>query len=364
MSKAAEATTPESDRFGEFPHPRMTYELFGHRPIEQYLLKAYRDNKLPQSIILGGAEGIGKATLAWRMARFLAANPDPASSAVEHAGDLYVDSDHPAARKIEALADSDVFLLRREWNFTRKRLSTDISVDDVRKMITRFQQSSSRPGWRVGIIDSVDDLNRSSANAMLKLIEEPPPRSLFLFVANRPAQILATIRSRSQVRMMAPLAPADVKAAIAAMGPPWSNTEPPELEKAVERGQGSVRDALRCLESDTSLLDEFDAFAAQLPRINWAAAHALAESVAKRDKTEEFEALLAAIYDWLSTQLNARTANTSGGPVQAGSLAPLAELWEKIAITARQVETYNLDRRPFLLTLFSDLANVAAPRGE
>jgi DNA polymerase III subunit delta' len=364
MSKADNNATPESDRFGETPHPRMTYELFGHDETERQLLEAYRNRKLPQSLILAGPEGIGKATLAWRFVRFLMANPDPASSLVNAASSLFVDHDHPAARKVEALAHSDIFLLRREWNLQRKRHYTEIRVDDVRELIGRFQQSASGNGWRTAIIDPVDDLNHNSANALLKLIEEPPPRSLFLFVANRPAQILATIRSRSQILTMAPLAPDDVSSAVSSLGKPWSAAAPDDLGKAIERGHGSVRDSLRFLESNVSLLDDLDGLLGQLPRIDWGAVHVLSEALAPRDKTQDFEAVIASVLDWLSLQLKIRTdvsGEAPGAQIHASSLAPLADLWEKIATQVRQVETYNLDRRPFLLTLFSDLAAVAQP---
>lgn len=348
---------PESDRFGEAPHPRRTYELFGHSEAEQLLLNAYRSQRLPQSIILGGPEGIGKATLAWRFARFLVAHPDPGSSEVAAAHDLAVSPDNPASHRIEAMSDADVIVLRREWNPQNKRLRTEIRVDDVRTVIHRFHQSSGSPGWRTAIIDCVEDLNASSANALLKLVEEPPPRSLFLFVANRPARVLATIRSRSRMVHMSYLSTADTIAAARALGGTWSMCGDAELERAATRGGGSVRETLSVLESDTGVLDDFDAVISQLPHIDWNAAHALAEGLSSRTRTEDFETVMTAVYDWLSQQVDARSKD----PQQLASLAHLAELWEKIATSARQMEALNLDRRPFLLTMFSDLATVATP---
>ncbi|MCC2096167.1 MAG: DNA polymerase III subunit delta' [Hyphomicrobiales bacterium] len=350
---------PESDRFGEAPHPRCTYELFGHHDAEQLLLDAYRSGRLPQSIILGGPEGIGKATLAWRFARFLLANPDPLRETVTSAQSLAVSPDHPAAHRVEALSDGDIFLLRREWNATSKRHFTEIRIDDVRKMIGRFHQSSGNSGWRTAIIDCVEDLNNSSANSLLKLIEEPPPRSLFLFVANKPARVLATIRSRSRMVHMAHLSQTDAMAAVRALGGAWSMYGDAELERAAIRGGGSVRETLAMLESDSGVLDDFDAIMAQLPRIDWHATHALVEALAARTRTEDFETVMTAVFDWLSQQVRVR----AGDPQQIASLAQLAELWEKIATSARQVEAINLDRRPFLLTMFGDLAEVAASSG-
>ncbi|MGE3247349.1 MAG: DNA polymerase III subunit delta', partial [Beijerinckiaceae bacterium] len=129
MKRTANDAPPESDRFADTPHPRETFDLFGHAAVEVQLLDAWRAGRLPQSIILGGPEGIGKATLAWRLARFLLAHPDPASPEVAAAENLFVAPTDPSARRIEALAHSDVFLLRREWNSERKRMRTEIRVD-------------------------------------------------------------------------------------------------------------------------------------------------------------------------------------------------------------------------------------------
>ena len=132
-----------------------------------------------------------------------------------------------------------------------------------------------------------------------------------------------------------------------------------ELERAASRGGGSVRETLAMLESDSGVLDDFDAIMAQLPRIDWHATHALVEALAARTRTEDFETVMTAVFDWLSQQVRVR----AGDPQQIASLAQLAELWEKIATSARQVEAINLDRRPFLLTMFGDLAEVAASSG-
>ena len=174
------------------------------------LILSYLSGHLPQAFIVGGPPGVGKATLAWRLARFLLANPDPAAAAGEARADLFVAPDHPVSRQIAAMAHPDLVLLRREWNEKDKRFFTEIRVEDVRRAIHMFQQAAGRGGYRICILDCAEDLNPSSANALLKLIEEPPPRSLFLIVAHRPGQMLATLRSRCQKILLKPLAAADI----------------------------------------------------------------------------------------------------------------------------------------------------------
>ena len=250
MRKRDIEAPPESDALEGVPHPRVNHEFFGNAAAEHSLLEAFRAGRLPQSWILGGPEGIGKATLAWRFARFLFAYPDPNSDQVRNAVDLSVPASHPINARIENLALGDLFLLRREWNTKPKpaRHFSEIRVDDVRAAIEMFHLASSSGGWRVCIIDCAEDLNKWGANALLKLIEEPPPRSLFMFISQRPGQILPTIRSRSRLLMLQPLSPEDVARAVTAVGEPSSEFGG-EIAAASELAAGSVRKALRLLET-------------------------------------------------------------------------------------------------------------------
>ena len=224
MKPPAGEAAPESDRFDEAPHPRLTQALVGHAEAERTLLDGYRTGRLAHAWLIGGREGIGKATLAWRFARFVLAHPDPATPAVQDAASLSVAPDHPVARRLAAGSMSDVFVLRREWNDKVKpaKFFTEIRIDDVRRAIGLFQRAASAGGWRICIVDCAEDLNASSANALLKLIEEPPPRCLFLIVSHKPAQVLATIRSRCRRLLLQPLGADAIAAAMRALGPPWS----------------------------------------------------------------------------------------------------------------------------------------------
>ncbi|MGH6864442.1 MAG: DNA polymerase III subunit delta', partial [Methylocella sp.] len=213
-------TSPESDRFDDTRHPRESYHCFGHAATESEFIRSYLSGHLPQAFMIGGPPGVGKATLAWRLARFLLANPDPAAAADD--ANLFVAPDHPVSRQIAALAHPDLVLLRREWNEKDKRFFTEIRVEDARRAIHMFQRAAGRGGYRICILDCAEDLNPSSANALLKLIEEPPPRSLFLIVAHRPGRMLATLRSRCRKILLKPLAAEDIGRIVTALGPPWS----------------------------------------------------------------------------------------------------------------------------------------------
>ena len=343
---------PESDRFLEAPHPRETLTLFGHDRAQAQILDAYRAGRLPQAWILGGREGIGKATLAWHFARFVLAHPDPNEAAVQNATDLSVDPNHPVAKRIAALSHGDLLLTRREWDPKTKKHYTRIRADEVRRLIDLFHQAAGEGGWRVAILDSADDLNKESANALLKLIEEPPARSLFLLVAHRPADILPTIRSRARLLTLEPLSTDHVVQALKGAGDPWAQMKASELEAAAQRGQGSVREAMRLLDgSGLALAQKLDGLLTRLPEVDWLAVHDLADTLTGREGQEDFETTLTAVFDWIDATVRANAG------VGAARLAAYAQVWEKIAASARETEAFNLDRRPLILSIFADLAD-------
>ena len=203
----------------EPPHPRETTALYGHGDSEQALLDAYRGGRLPHAWLLGGPAGIGKATLAYRMARFVLAHPDPAASAVQKATSLHLDPEHPVARRVAAQAQGDLLVLVRTINEKTGKLRQDIQVDDVRRTVSFFGSTAGEGGWRVALVDSVDELNDEGANALLKVLEEPPRRALLLLVSHSAHRVLPTIRSRCRLLALRPLSHDDVaRAAAAATG--------------------------------------------------------------------------------------------------------------------------------------------------
>ncbi len=339
---------PESDRADPAPHPRETAVLFGQARAEGELLESYRAGRLHHAWLIGGRRGTGKATLAWRFARFLLAHPDPAASAVRAARDLSVPADHPAAQTVASGAPGDVAVLRRAWNDKTGKFFTEIRVDEVRRASGLFQQASRAGGYRICILDSAEDLNRNSANALLKLVEEPPRRSLFLVVAHHPAQVMPTLRSRCRLLMLDPLAHADAVAALAALGPPWSGVESGGLDEAVARAGGSVSDAIHYLGGERLALDRDAArLLGRLPEVDWPGLHRLADRIGADG--DDFAVLTDAILDWLHARLEA-------GAPDPRRLAPLAEVWEKVRRSARDTLALNLDKKTFLFSTFADLA--------
>jgi DNA polymerase-3 subunit delta' len=357
MKRGEPEDFPESDVFAGTLHPRLAQGLVGHKAAETELLAAYRDNRLAHAWLIGGGEGVGKATLAWRFARFLLANPNPNAQSVREARDLHVEPTHAAARQLAALAHPDFALVRREWRPSPKSFATEISVDAVRRALEVFQMSAAFGGWRICIVDCAEDLNRSSANALLKMIEEPPQRSLILIVSHRPGQVLATIRSRCRRLRLDPLSPAEIAEVVATLGPPWSEADAALIAEAARRANGSVREALARLAPEAEAIGALiDSTIADLPRPDPRAVAKLAEALTGRGAAEAYEAFHRALYDWLAAYAS-RTASSSARADELGAL------WDRIRAAARETDELNLDRRLHVLAVFAEISATARRPG-
>src|SRR5438445_6952396 len=218
-------------------HPRETSILAGHREAEAALLNAYRSGRIPHAWLIGGPQGIGKATLAYRMARFVLAHGQPLAGAVQRAEGLAIDPNHAVARQVAASSHGGLLTLERTAN-DRGVMRTVITVDETRETISFFGSTAAAEGWRVCIVDTVDELNPNAANALLKILEEPPQQSLFLLVSHAPARVLPTILSRCRKLPLRSLATTEVvRAAAAAAG---TAADDPALAEAARAADGNV----------------------------------------------------------------------------------------------------------------------------
>ena len=339
----------ENDRLAQTPHPRENFALFGQNEAEEALLENYRGGRMHHAWILGGPEGVGKATLAYRMARFILANP--VGERLGEVRDLSVSPQHPVARMVASQSHVDLVVLRRIWNDKSKNFFANIRVDDVRDVVRFFGTTAGAGGWRIAIVDSAEDLAPAGANALLKVLEEPPPRALFLIVSHQPARLLPTIRSRCRKLMLAPLDAEDVRRAASLARP---DLEGAPLQGSLPLAQGSVRRAITLAGGDAVTIHQsLMGLLARLPNLDVAAAHALADRCMGKGTEENFALLLAFVEEWLHQRLLAER----GAP--AHRLARWAEVWDKARSAARDVEAYNLDRKPFVLSTLSMLAQAS-----
>jgi DNA polymerase-3 subunit delta' len=331
------------------PPPRETLQWFGHQEAERALLDAYRGGRMPHAWLIGGPPGIGKATLAYRMARFVLAHPDAAAGEVQSAPSLAVPPDHRAARLLAAQGHPDLLVLERRPGESGA-LRTVIAVEDVRRLVPFLGSTAGEAGWRVVVVDSADELNAAGANALLKLLEEPPRRCLFLIVSHAPGRLLATIRSRCRRLLLRPLAPPDIARALAAaLG---RNPDEADVKKAAAAADGSVAHAIALLGGPLlAVRERVIALLDRLPATDPRAMHALGESLERADRLV-LATFVDAVRDWLSGRL-------AGEQGQGRRPLRLAQAWENVNRTARDVEMYNLERKPLVFKVFGWLAEAA-----
>ncbi|NCQ25406.1 MAG: DNA polymerase III subunit delta' [Rhodobacteraceae bacterium CG17_big_fil_post_rev_8_21_14_2_50_63_15] len=359
-----ESALPEPDRVEGAPHPRETARLFGQAAAEAAFLEAFRSERLHHAWLITGPRGVGKATLAWRIARFLLATPATQEVGLFGAppppATLDIAVDHPVARRLLALSDPGLFLLRRGPTEKGDRLATEIRVQEVRKLGNFFALTAADGGRRVVIVDAADELNTQAANALLKMLEEPPARAVMLLVSHQPSGLLPTIRSRCRMLRLNPLGPEDMAQALAQGGiaPEGDPSALAELSggsvgAAVRLvtlgGQGMYRDLLRLMES--------------LPRLDRAAALKLAEAAAQRG-AEERRDLLFSLTDLMLARLARRGAtgqspSAEAAPGEAALLRRLASdpqkgrAWadcaEAVGARARHGRAVNLDPASLVL---------------
>ncbi|MGL4290757.1 MAG: DNA polymerase III subunit delta' [Phreatobacter sp.] len=342
-----------ADRLDGAPHPRERSLLIGHRQAELGLLEAYRGTRMHHAWLIGGPQGIGKATLAYRFARFILANPDPRMLG-PGVDDLAVSPDHAVARRIVAGAHPDLLALRRIAEAGKDKIPQDISINAMRDIIRFFGSTAGEGGWRICLVDAADELNRSSANALLKLLEEPPARSLFLILAHMPGRLLPTIRSRCRTLTLGPLSEDEI---VQGLGT-FDEVKIPDdaARDLARRAEGSLRRALEIAEGgQASFAAAVEAELERLPATDPQALHGLGDKLARRDDAL-FDLFLRAVTDHIHATVK---AEASGG---ARRLAPLSEVWEKIDIAAAQVRTFNLERKPFVFQVFGWLAEAGRRR--
>ncbi len=363
----------EPDRADGAPHPRSAPALIGQARAERAFAAAQGSGRLHHAWLITGPPGIGKATLAWRIARFLRAAPavpdgpglfGPDDTAPP---DLSTDPDSPQNRRITALTDPGVFLLRRGWDDKARppRLRQVITVDEVRRLRGFFALSLPDGGRRVVLVDAADDMNTQAANALLKLLEEPPASTVFLMVSHMPSRLLPTIRSRCRTLPCAPLVPDDVARALAGLLPDLSDDDRHALARL---SGGSVGAALRLhVQDGLALARVVDRLLAGLPGLDRMAAQALAADLAARgaeDRRALFLDLVDARLAGLARQGATGHAASPPVPAHLATTPAAGRRWAEAqrALTGRvrQGLAVNLDPHALILDMVLTLETVAA----
>jgi DNA polymerase-3 subunit delta' len=370
---AANVDLPEPDRIEGAPHPRETVALFGHQPAQTAFLEAHASGRLHHAWLITGPRGVGKATLAWRVARFLLATPpeDGGMFAPPPPGTLDIPPDNPVARRMLQLAEPRLFLLRRGPNEKETALSADIRIDEVRRMKSFFALSAADGGRRVAIIDAADEMTTNAANALLKLLEEPPAQVTFLVIAHQPHRLLPTIRSRCRELRLAALPPDHLAAALAQAG---GAVDDSDVVALAELAAGSVGEAFRLTNLDgLRSYGNLIALMTTLPRLDRSRALAFAETGAGKGAEPRFDLIVTLLDLFLARLARAGTLRQLPPEAARGEadlfarLAPgeqaaraWADLAQTLSLRARRGRAVNLDPAALLMDSLLKINETAA----
>ena len=356
---------PEPDRVPGAPHPREAAAVIGHPEAVAALEDAAASHRMHHAWLITGPRGVGKATLAWAAARWLLSDaPGPG---------LTVPPDDPAARRIRALSEPRLGLVRRPWDDKAGKLRAEITVEEVRKLLSFFHMSAADGGRRVAIIDAADEMNTAAANALLKMLEEPPRDAVMFLIAHQPARLLPTIRSRCRVLRLAPLGPGPLTDILGQLDAPG---DPARL--AALSG-GSAGEALRLTGQDgLAVYQQITDLMATLPQMDRPAAAALAATAGARATGEgdPFDLVVTLLDRFLA---RAARAGLMGPPLpeaaegegatlarlspDAGAARGWAEAQAVLSARARHGRAVNLDPAALVMDMLMTLSREPVAHG-
>jgi len=349
--------------------PIATATLTGHGAAELAFLETAAAQRLPHAWLLSGPRGIGKMTLAYRIARFQLSQGAGGNDLFGGPGSLQMSPDSELFHRILAGGHGDLRVIERVVNPTTKMLRGEIVVDQIRGLVRFFSMTSAEGGWRIAIIDGAEDMNPNAANALLKLLEEPPKNCLLLLVSHGPGRLLPTIRSRCRHLALRPLEEAD---AIAVLARELPDLEQDECLGLVRLAEGSPGRAMAMAqEGGLQTYGELVAMVRDLPNLDFAAVHALGDRLARANNEAAYRVWVDLLRLWLSRLARGgaglaqmRDAVTgevalAGRLTEAVGLDRWVELWEKIGGLAMRAERVNLDRKQVVLSAFMALQGTA-----
>ena len=368
-TKKSASAVVEPDCLEGFSSPRDVDRVFGHDDAATEFEEALRSGRLHHAWLLVGPEGIGKATLAYRLARTVLAHAEAGDLLPGAPGD--VAPDQPIFRKVAGLAHPNLLLIRRSWIEKTKRYSQVISVDEVRRLRSFLGSTAGDGSWRVVIVDRADQLNQNAANALLKALEEPPPDTLFLLVSNAEGRLPVTIRSRTRMLRLSSLDEAALIDAVdAALTRDGIDADEETRRLALALSQGSVRRTLELVTGEgIGLYNDIIAMFEGLPDLDGAKVQRQAEKLASINETEHLELYLTLLLGLIERLV--RYGATGQGLVGSEpdfarrlitpeTLRAWAESWETISAARAETMALNLDRGLLVLNSWFGLQHLAS----
>jgi DNA polymerase-3 subunit delta' len=341
------------------PAPRSNPDLTGHEAVEAVLRQNFDAGRLPHALLLSGPRGIGKATLAFRLARYVLTAPGE-GAAVDMFGapaitgnDLAVPPESGVFRRVAAGGHADLLTIERAYDPRRKRLRSEIVVDDAREIGTFLRLTPAEGGWRVVVVDGADEMNRNAANSLLKILEEPPRRTVLILVAHSPGRLLPTIRSRCRHVPLAPLPGSTVSDLLARYCPELHGED---VEAVTVLAEGSIGRALELVASGgVELSNTLTAMLNRKGGVDVTALHGFAERLARADAEDSYRAVEELLRQRLAHQ--AVAAARLGTRAEA---ARWAQVRAMIGDAFARADGLNLDKKQTIMNAFFAIEQASA----
>ncbi|MDE0800954.1 MAG: DNA polymerase III subunit delta' [Rhodospirillaceae bacterium] len=373
MARKPKISSPED----QVPLARDNPYFSGHNEAERTFLDAWTSGRLAHAWLICGPRGIGKATLAYRMARFALSQPNDADQGGGLFGDptpesdtLQMSGEHPVFRRVSAQGHGDFRAIERAWADTKQsKRKASISVSEVRGIGSFLRLTPAEGGWRVVVIDAADEMNHNAENAVLKVLEEPPQKALIFLVSHNPARLLPTVRSRCRRLDLSPLPTQTVSTLLTRYRPDFSSSETGPLSVLAD---GSIGRAIELANSGgLDLFRNLIGVLATLPKMDITMAHALSD---KTFKGEGFRTVADLLTWWLARMVTV-TAKDGWSQVQeivpgehaiadrlcaSAGLDQWVEVWEKIARLFERADAVHLDRKHTVLNALLAIEKRAA----
>ena len=342
-------TFPEADLVDGCPHPRETYSLLGHEAAEQIFIRAMTGGRSHHAWLVTGVKGVGKATLVYRMARYLLG----ASQLL--GGSLDFSPDDPVVQRIASLGHGNIFILRRPYDIKTKKLKSEIPVAEARKLKDFLTQKPSETGWRIVIIDSMDEMNRNAENSILKSLEEPPEKTMFFLISSNPGYLLPTIRSRCVSLVLKSVAQDQIRT--------WLSNQVQQdsdiIEAAVKLSRGGPGRAFALCESADHVLIPLSRFIASLTKSADRHDVKISQALARNERRQERHLFWETLSDLLGAQARFSVGGEWSSAFKPFPVAKPAKRWAELSARVTQLagqsDGLNMDHTSVMMTALNEI---------
>jgi len=368
ISASEDSSAPQAP-IEEFTHPRATHiKLLGHEKAEADLLDLFNSGRMPHGLILNGAKGIGKATLAYKFTRFLlkhgATDKNQDSMFGESQSEplsLDVPHDDPIFTRVASGGHPDLLTIERLYDDGKNKTAATLAVAELRKVEPFLRMTSSNGGWRVVLIDDADTMNRNAQNALLKILEEPPKNTLIILITHRLGALIPTILSRARLMHINHLKPTTLTDLLSIKG---NDIPPHNMEIITAMAEGSFGKTLDIIEEGG--LDSYTQIIAILnegQEIDWRSIHHISNQFAKAGSEQAYKNFTQTLLWIYKTLVFAKARGQSLSPaalnqsplsyiLKNSSLAQLLKICENLSSHFDMTARGNLDKKQAILGAF------------